>query len=82
MLQAPLGFLKNPFYYASFIEKTLAGADLAPKECFKPVPKLPIQNFFNVGDKLEAVDRKYPELICPATIGTVIINQLTCPICN
>lgn len=51
------------------MEKILAGADLAPKKCFKPVPKLPNENFFNVGDKLEAVDRKYPELICPATIG-------------
>lgn len=69
MLQAPLGFLKNPYYFASFMVKTLAGADLAPKECFKSVPKPPINNFFNVGEKLEAVDRKYPDLICPATIG-------------
>jgi len=49
--------------------KTLSEANLAPKKCFKIGPKLPIYNFFNVGDKLEAVDRKNPHLICPATIG-------------
>lgn len=33
-------------------------------------PKPPLNNF-KVGMKLEAVDRKNPYLICPATIGNV-----------
>ena len=32
-------------------------------------PKGPDKNQFTVGQKLEAVDRKNPMLICPATIG-------------
>ncbi|KAL0181001.1 hypothetical protein M9458_023407, partial [Cirrhinus mrigala] len=31
----------------------------------------PTQNYFKPGMKLEAVDRKNPYLICPATIGEV-----------
>ncbi len=34
-------------------------------------PPKPTQNFFKPGMKLEAVDRKNPYLICPATIGEV-----------
>ncbi|KAI6073403.1 Polycomb protein SCMH1-like protein [Aix galericulata] len=32
-------------------------------------PPSPSQNFFKTGMKLEAVDRKNPHFICPATIG-------------
>ncbi|XP_075029865.1 polycomb protein SCMH1 isoform X13 [Calonectris borealis] len=34
-------------------------------------PPSPSQNFFKTGMKLEAVDRKNPHFICPATIGEV-----------
>lgn len=34
-------------------------------------PPKPTQNYFKPGMKLEAVDRKNPYLICPATIGEV-----------
>lgn len=34
-------------------------------------PSKPTQNYFKPGMKLEAVDRKNPYLICPATIGEV-----------
>ncbi|GBL82389.1 Polycomb protein SCMH1 [Araneus ventricosus] len=34
-------------------------------------PESPPRNFFDVGVKLEALDRKNPHLICPATVGAV-----------
>ena len=39
-------------------------------------PPTPRTNLFEVGMKLEAVDRKNPQLICPATIGTVKDDQI------
>lgn len=51
--------------------KTLNGATFAPGRCFKREPQTPKRNFFEVGQKLEAVDRKNPHLICPATVGNV-----------
>lgn len=42
---------------------------MADKKCFKPVPSGPTKNLFEVGMKLEAIDRKNPYLIAPATIG-------------
>lgn len=38
---------------------------------FDQEPQRPIQNSFKPGMKLEAVDKKNPYLICPATIGEV-----------
>lgn len=34
-------------------------------------PPAPEQNSFQVGMKLEAVDRKNPHFICPATVGAL-----------
>lgn len=34
-------------------------------------PPSPVKNYFQPGMKLEAVDRKNPYLICPATVGEV-----------
>lgn len=54
----------------------LAHADLIPDPLFSlPVsqqePPAPDQNSFQVGMKLEAVDRKNPHFICPATVGAL-----------
>uniref|UniRef100_A0A670IEQ2 Scm polycomb group protein like 2 n=1 Tax=Podarcis muralis TaxID=64176 RepID=A0A670IEQ2_PODMU len=62
MLQPPLG--KKTY-------KTLNGAEMAPASFFKKEPTKPSPNCFKVGMKLEAIDRKNPYLICPATIGNV-----------
>ena len=43
---------------------------IAPKSCFKPVPRQPETNMFEIGMKLEAIDKKNPHLIAPATVGT------------
>lgn len=65
------GFAKNASYYPAFLTKLLQESKdmMAPKECFKPVPPQPEKNMFEVGMKLEALDRKNPHLIAPATIG-------------
>uniref|UniRef100_A0A8C5LU01 Scm polycomb group protein like 2 n=1 Tax=Leptobrachium leishanense TaxID=445787 RepID=A0A8C5LU01_9ANUR len=69
MLQPPLGFQMNASSWPMFLLKTLNGAEMAPAPYFKKEPQKPSQNFFKAGMKLEAVDKKNPYLICPATIG-------------
>ncbi|KAF8784277.1 polycomb protein Scm-like [Argiope bruennichi] len=71
MLQPPLGFRMNASSWPMFLLKTLNGADIAPSSIFMKEPDSPPRNLFEVGVKLEAVDRKNPHLICPATIGAV-----------
>ncbi len=69
MLQPPLGFRMNASSWPAFLFKTLNGAETAPSRFFKSEPATPRQNLFRVGQKLEAVDRKNPHLICAATVG-------------
>lgn len=71
MLQPPLGFRMNASSWPMFLLKTLNGAEMAPTTAFKKEPPRPSQNSFKSGMKLEAVDKKNPYLICPATIGEV-----------
>lgn len=42
---------------------------MAKSGCFKEEPVGVRFNFFKVGMKLEAVDRKNPHLICVASVG-------------
>uniref|UniRef100_A0A8C7YCT5 Scm polycomb group protein homolog 1 n=1 Tax=Oryzias sinensis TaxID=183150 RepID=A0A8C7YCT5_9TELE len=72
MLQPPLGFRLNASSWPMFLLKTLNGAEMAPSRIFhKQQPPAPEQNSFKVGMKLEAVDRKNPHYICPATVGAL-----------
>ncbi|GFW59788.1 polycomb protein SCMH1 [Trichonephila clavipes] len=85
MLQPPLGFRMNASSWPMFLLKTLNGADIAPSKIFMKFndnscicdqkylqePESPSCNYFEVGVKLEALDRKNPHLICPATVGAV-----------
>uniref|UniRef100_A0A8C8SP25 Scm polycomb group protein like 2 n=1 Tax=Pelusios castaneus TaxID=367368 RepID=A0A8C8SP25_9SAUR len=71
MLQPPLGFQMNASSWPMFLLRTLNGAEMAPAAFFKKEPTKPAPNCFRVGMKLEAVDKKNPYLICPATIGDV-----------
>ncbi|KAJ8290208.1 hypothetical protein GJAV_G00009940 [Gymnothorax javanicus] len=72
MLQPPLGFRLNASSWPMFLLKTLNGAEMAPARIFhKQEPAAPEQNQFQVGMKLEAVDRKNPHFICPATVGAL-----------
>ncbi|KAJ9585032.1 hypothetical protein L9F63_020623, partial [Diploptera punctata] len=71
MLQPPLGFRMNASSWPMFLLKTLNGAEMAPSKIFKKEPPTPKSNMFQVGMKLEAVDKKNPQLICAATVGSV-----------
>ncbi|XP_068449194.1 sex comb on midleg-like protein 2 isoform X2 [Clinocottus analis] len=71
MLQPPLGFRMNASSWPMFLLRTLNGAEMAPAIAFKKEPPRAPQNLFKPGMKLEAVDKKNPYLICPATIGEV-----------
>lgn len=71
MLQPPLGFRMNASSWPMFLLRTLNNASIAPTAAFKKEPPEPRGNEFKVGMKLEAVDRKNPYLICPATVGQV-----------
>ncbi|XP_029978942.1 polycomb protein SCMH1-like [Sphaeramia orbicularis] len=71
MLQPPLGFRMNASSWPMFLLRTLSGAEMAPASAFKKEPASPPKNYFQAGMKLEAVDRKNPYLICPATVGEV-----------
>ncbi|KAG8234602.1 hypothetical protein J437_LFUL017105 [Ladona fulva] len=71
MLQPPLGFRMNASSWPMFLLKTLNGAEMAPAKVFKKEPPTPRCNMFQVGMKLEAVDKKNPQLICAATVGAV-----------
>lgn len=76
MLQPPLGFRKNPSHWPMFVLNTLKDADIAPKNIFIREPPTPSKNRFKIGMKLEAVDKKNPRLICPATVGGVTEDQI------
>ena len=71
MLTPPVGFTLNATSWPKFLVKTLDNATMAPKSCFKKEPARPDKNYFKVGQKLEAVDKKNPQLICCATVGEV-----------
>ncbi|XP_059923205.1 sex comb on midleg-like protein 2 isoform X1 [Gadus macrocephalus] len=71
MLQPPLGFRMNASSWPMFLLRTLNGAEMAPATAFKKEPLRPPQNNLTAGMKLEAVDKKNPYLICPATVGQV-----------
>uniref|UniRef100_A0A6A7FTB4 Polycomb protein SCMH1-like n=1 Tax=Hirondellea gigas TaxID=1518452 RepID=A0A6A7FTB4_9CRUS len=71
MLQPPLGFRMNASSWPMFLLKTLHNAEVSPLVIFKDEPITPSRNYFENGMKLEAVDKKNPQLICAATVGAV-----------
>ncbi|XP_031226349.1 sex comb on midleg-like protein 2 isoform X2 [Mastomys coucha] len=76
LLQPPLGYRMNTLSWPMFLLRVLTGSELAPAVFFKKEPPRPPQNNFIVGMKIEAVDRKNPFMICPATIGAVSGDQI------
>ncbi|VCX40212.1 unnamed protein product, partial [Gulo gulo] len=71
LLQPPLGYQMNASSWPMFLLRTLNGSEMAPATIFKKEPPKPPLNNFKVGMKLEAIDKKNPYLICPATVGDV-----------
>lgn len=64
-----LGFRMNASSWPMFLLKTLQNAEVSPPHIFRTEPPTPAKNYFEVGMKLEAVDKKNPQLICAATVG-------------
>lgn len=71
MLQPPMGFTLNATSWPKFLAKTLKDAVYCSYKCFKKEPTGAKVTKFSVGQKLEAVDKKNPHLICCATVGAV-----------
>lgn len=63
------GFRMNASSWPMFLLKTLHNAAVSPSHIFRSEPPTPSKNYFEVGMKLEAVDKKNPQLICAATVG-------------
>ncbi|XP_037892750.1 polycomb protein Scm isoform X3 [Glossina fuscipes] len=76
MLQPPLGFRMNASSWPGYLCKILNNAMVAPEAIFQPEPANPKENLFCVGQKLEAVDKKNPQLICCATVDAIKDDQI------
>ncbi|KAH8295489.1 hypothetical protein KR018_012251 [Drosophila ironensis] len=76
MLQPPLGFRMNASSWPGYLCKILNNAMVAPEDIFQPEPPSPEENLFKVGQKLEAVDKKNPQLICCATVDAIKDDQI------
>ncbi|CAF0716794.1 unnamed protein product [Adineta steineri] len=67
----PLGFQQNSTRWAKYFERYVKDGPFAAESCFKPQPPKPEKNYFKKGQKLEAVDPRHPQMICPATVSQV-----------
>ena len=50
--------------------------EAAPEDIFMEEPVQPIDNIFQVGQRLEAVDKKNPMLLCPARVDGMVGDRL------
>uniref|UniRef100_A0AAZ3Q590 L3MBTL histone methyl-lysine binding protein 4 n=1 Tax=Oncorhynchus tshawytscha TaxID=74940 RepID=A0AAZ3Q590_ONCTS len=66
-LHPPKGYNESEFNWEKYQEA--CNAEAAPKNLFKS------QNGFQVGMKLEAVDRKNPCLVCVASVADIVDNH-------
>ncbi|KAJ8314525.1 hypothetical protein KUTeg_006675 [Tegillarca granosa] len=64
----PIGYCEK---VGSLLQPPLVKSIIVAFIFTKNEPSTPKSNEFKVGMKLEAVDRKNPQLICPATVGAV-----------
>ncbi|XP_076874931.1 lethal(3)malignant brain tumor-like protein 1 isoform X2 [Brachyhypopomus gauderio] len=69
-LYTPKGYKEEEFSWASYLK--LTKAQPAPKELFASPGKTDKAGGFEVGMKLEAVDRMNPSLICVATVTDIV----------
>uniref|UniRef100_A0AAR2L9Q8 SAM domain-containing protein n=1 Tax=Pygocentrus nattereri TaxID=42514 RepID=A0AAR2L9Q8_PYGNA len=68
-LHPPKGYKINEFNWETYLEA--CNAQAAPKNLFKSQNSVS----FQVGMKLEAVDRKNPCLVCVATVADIVDNR-------
>ncbi|KAM9069369.1 lethal(3)malignant brain tumor-like protein 1 isoform 3-T3 [Sarcophilus harrisii] len=69
-LQPPKGYKEEEFSWSNYLRSTKAQA--APKHLFSSHSNSSVPTGFQVGMKLEAVDRMNPSLICVASVTDVV----------
>ncbi|XP_051543435.1 lethal(3)malignant brain tumor-like protein 4 isoform X2 [Myxocyprinus asiaticus] len=72
-LHPPKGHKLNEFTWKKYLES--CNAQAAPKILFKSQSSTSNSSTFEVGMKLEAVDRKNPCLVCVASIADIVDNR-------
>ncbi|KAG9276255.1 lethal(3)malignant brain tumor-like protein 4 isoform X1 [Astyanax mexicanus] len=72
-LHPPKGYKINEFDWEKYLEA--CNAQAAPKNLFKSQNSTTPASKFQVGMKLEAVDRKNPCLVCVATVADIADNR-------
>ncbi|TSK16094.1 Lethal(3)malignant brain tumor-like protein 3 [Bagarius yarrelli] len=72
-LHPPKGYKMDEFNWEKYLES--CNAQAAPKNLFKSQNSSTTTTKFEVGMKLEAVDRKNPCLVCVATVADIIDNR-------
>ncbi|XP_066924748.1 polycomb protein Scm-like isoform X1 [Clytia hemisphaerica] len=76
LLKAPMGYKYDPSKYNKYFATSLQSAEIAPARFFKKEPKKPMENYFTVGMKMEAVDKSKPSYIGVATVVDVEGEQI------
>uniref|UniRef100_A0AAY5F419 SAM domain-containing protein n=1 Tax=Electrophorus electricus TaxID=8005 RepID=A0AAY5F419_ELEEL len=72
-LHPPKGYKMNEFNWEKYLEA--CNAQAAPKNLFKSQNSTFTTSKFQVGMKLEAVDRKNPCLVCVASVADIVDNR-------
>ncbi|RXM35938.1 Lethal(3)malignant brain tumor-like protein 3, partial [Acipenser ruthenus] len=72
-LQPPKAYTEDGFDWESYL--TACSVQAAPKNLFKNQNTTVTPSGFQVGMKLEAVDRKNPSLVCVASIADIVGNR-------
>ncbi|XP_014195157.1 lethal(3)malignant brain tumor-like protein 1 isoform X2 [Haplochromis burtoni] len=72
-LHTPKGCKEEEFTWTNYLRMTKA--QVAPKELFASPGRIDVKCGFEIGMKLEAVDRMNPSLICVATITDVVDDR-------
>ncbi|XP_020493809.2 lethal(3)malignant brain tumor-like protein 1 [Labrus bergylta] len=72
-LHTPKGCKEEEFTWTNYLKMTKA--QVAPKELFSSPGRIDMECGFEIGMKLEAVDRMNPSLICVATVTDVVDDR-------
>ncbi|KAF7209469.1 lethal(3)malignant brain tumor-like protein 1 isoform X3 [Nothobranchius furzeri] len=72
-LHTPKGCKEEEFTWTNYLRMTKA--QVAPKELFASPGRIDVKCVFEIGMKLEAVDRMNPSLICVATVTDLVDNR-------
>uniref|UniRef100_A0A3Q1I6W1 Lethal(3)malignant brain tumor-like protein 1 n=1 Tax=Anabas testudineus TaxID=64144 RepID=A0A3Q1I6W1_ANATE len=72
-LHTPKGCKEEEFTWSNYLRMTKA--QVAPKELFASLGRIDVKCGFDIGMKLEAVDRMNPSLICVATVTDVVDSR-------